>query len=240
MYSEILYSSVSQRTYNIQPRKVEAFKVLSVSFLQDWDLVESGVNDTVAFAQQGSDTILYAKIPNGTYNVVNFPDVLAGALNSASGSSNYSASYDPVTRKLTISSTGAPFKILQGARGSSSYVLTGMSRRAESGFGTSHTMKNPVNLSGSYPVILTSNIAAKGTQYLTDYNDSAQSIVCSITPDSFGDVITWSNDGGEYLPVGETITRVEFHLINSLTGQEVALNSPLSVRFAILDDADDL
>ncbi|KAI9097104.1 hypothetical protein DFS34DRAFT_594305 [Phlyctochytrium arcticum] len=113
-----------------------------------------------------------------------------------------------------------------------------MSRWNPTEMDVSHSMKNPMNLSGSYPVILTSNITTKGTQYLTDY-DSAQNIVCSIVPDAFGDIINWTNDGGEYLPVGDTISRVEFHLINSLTGTKVSLHSPLTVRFAIMDDVND-
>ncbi|KAI8903431.1 hypothetical protein DFJ77DRAFT_444268 [Powellomyces hirtus] len=231
MYGEFLYSSLKQRVYNIQPRRVEAFKILSVSFLQDWDLVERGINDRVAFAEQGNDTVLYATIPNGNYSIVNFGDAIASALTAASGVGNtYEVSYSPVSRRLTVSTNGSvPFKLLEGYRGTSSYVLTGMSSRYESGYGTSHTLKNPVNLSGSYPVLLTSNISVKGQVYLTDYTDAAQSIVASMTPDSFGDIVTWTNDGGEYLPVEETVTRVEFHLVNSLTGTEVSLNSPLSM-----------
>ncbi|KAI8904911.1 hypothetical protein DFJ77DRAFT_443826 [Powellomyces hirtus] len=218
MYGEYLYSSLRQRTYNIQPRRVEAFKILSVSFLQDWDLVEKGVNDKIAFAEQGSDTVLYATIPNGNYSIVNFGDAIATALTAASGAGNtYKVSYSPVSRRLTVSTSGVNFKILEAYRGTSSYVLTGMSSRYETGYGKSLTLKNPVNLSGSYPVLLTSNISVKGQTYLTDYTDAAQSVVASMTPDSFGDIVTWTNDGGEYLPVEETVTRVEFHLINSLT-----------------------
>ncbi|DAC81696.1 hypothetical protein PhCBS80983_g06214 [Powellomyces hirtus] len=241
MYGEFLYSSLKQRVYNIQPRRVEAFKILSVSFLQDWDLVENGVNNKIAFAEQGSDTVRYATIPTGNYSIVNFGDAIASALTAASGAGNtYEVTYSPVSRRLTVSTSGVDFKILEGYRGTTAYVLTGMSSRYETGYGKSLTLKNPVNLSGSYPVLLTSNISVKGQVYLTDYNDAAQSIVASMTPDSFGDIVTWTNDGGEYLPVEETVTRVEFHLVNSLTGQEVSLNSPLSVRFAILDDKNDV
>ncbi|TPX53458.1 hypothetical protein PhCBS80983_g06279 [Powellomyces hirtus] len=226
MYGEFLYSSLKQRVYNIQPRRVEAFKILSVSFLQDWDLVENGVNNKIAFAKQGSDTVLYATIPNANYSIVNFGDAIASALTAALGAGNtYEVSYSP---------------ILEGYCGTTAYVLTGMSSRYETGYGKSLTLRNPVNLSGSYPVLLTSNISVKGQVYLTDYTDAAQSIVASMTPDSFGDIVTWTNDGGEYLPVEETVSRIEFHLVNSLTGTEVSLNSSLSVRFAILDDKSDV
>ncbi|DAC81644.1 TPA_asm: penton [Powellomyces chytrid fungus MELD virus 2] len=241
MYCEILYSSLKQRTYNIQPKRVEAFKILSCSFLQDWDLVEKGVNDKVAFAEQGDDGILYATIPNSNYSIVNFGDSIAEAMNAVSRvGSTYTVSYDSVTRRLKISTNGVPFKILEGKRGTTSYVLTGMSSKYETGYGTVLTLKNAVNLSGSYPVLLCSNISVKGSMYLTDYTNQAQSVVASMTPDSFGDIVTWTNDGGEYLPVEETVTRVEFHLMNSMTGQEVSLNSPLTVRFAILDDKEDV
>ncbi|TPX52851.1 hypothetical protein PhCBS80983_g06440 [Powellomyces hirtus] len=218
MYGEYLYSSLRQRTYNIQPRRIEAFKILSVSFLQDWDLVEKGVNDKIAFAEQGSDTVRYATIPTGNYSIVNFGDAIASALTAASGAGNtYEVSYSPVSRRLTVSTSGVNFKILEGYRGTSSYVLTGMLSRYETGYGKSLTLKNPVNLSGSYPVLLTSNISVKGQTYLTDYTDPAQSVVASMTSDSFGDIVTWTNNGGEYLPVEETVTRMEVHLINSLT-----------------------
>ncbi|TPX56700.1 hypothetical protein SpCBS45565_g08367 [Spizellomyces sp. 'palustris'] len=218
---------------------MEMMKVLSVSFLQDWDLVNDS-NNTISFVEEGDLTILSAKIPNGNYSITNFPNAVTQALSSA-GTQGYAAMYDSISRKLTLSTSGTKnFKVLPASRGTTSYLLTGMSRWSETGYYKTTTLKNAVNLSGSYPMLVTSNIQVKGSHYLSDFNDSAQSVVAAVVPDSFGDVVTWTNDGGEWLPIDDTISKIEFYLIDSMTGLEVTLNSPLTVRFAFTDDIADI
>ncbi|KNC97205.1 uncharacterized protein SPPG_07591 [Spizellomyces punctatus DAOM BR117] len=218
---------------------MEMMKVLSVSFLQDWDLVSSA-NNTIAFAEEGDSTIYSGTIAPGNYSIANFPNAVADAMSTA-GTQGYTVTYDGVSRKISITATGPKkFKILPASRGTTAYILTGMSRWTETGYYQTVTLKNPVNLSGSYLVLLTSNIQVKGSRYLSDFDDSVQSVVATVVPDSFGDVITWTNDAGEWLPVDDTISKIEFYLIDLMTGLEVALNSPLTVRFAFSDDVADV
>ena len=239
MLSEITYCSMKNRSFNIPPRKVEYMKILSCSFIQDYDLVNDA-NNQVAFVEDGDPTIRYATIPVGNYSVANFPSALADAL-TASGTQVYTATYSPVTRKLTLATSGTKdWKVLEGNRGTTAYLLTGMSRWRETGYYNSFTLKNPVDLSGSHPILLTSNINIKGVRYLSDFNEGEQLVVSTIIPDSFGDVVTFANDNGEFLPVDDTVTKIEFHLIDSMTGNELSLNSPLTVRFIIADDVNDV
>ncbi|KAJ3163183.1 hypothetical protein HDU86_002352 [Geranomyces michiganensis] len=239
-YAEITYCSLKNRVYSIPSRRVEAVKVLSVSFLQDTDLVQAGFNDRIAFAEDGSTNILTATIPRGTYTIANFPDAVATSMSSA-GTQPYTVKYNDITRRLTISTTGTkPFKILEGQRGTTAFGLLGMSKRSETGPGTSFTLKNTCNLSGSYPLLLVSNLNVSGTRWLSDFNDSTDSnVLCSITPDSINDVVTWQNTNGEFLYCDETISALEFHLIDSQTMAEVSLNSPLTVVIALTDDIPD-
>lgn len=238
MFNEFTYCSLKNKSFSIPPTRIESFKILSVSFLQEWDLISNG-NDTLSFVETGGP-VLNARIPHGTYSVASIGEAIAVAM-EAVGSQGYDVQYDNVTRKLTISTDGTTdFKILPGNRGTTSYYLLGMDKVGETGYGRSFVLKNAVNLSGSYPVLLTSNIPVRGVRYLSDFNDSAQSVIATIIPDSFGDIVTWVNDGGEFVPVGETVSKIEFFLIDSLTGNEIALNTPLTVRFSFSDDVDDL
>lgn len=239
MYSEVSYSSLKNRTYAIPPRRIESCKVLTCSFLLDMDLLQTDVNDCIVFNEQGSADLLTAKIPQGTYTIVNFPDAVSRAL-SASGSQQYVCTYSDISRRLTISTSGTKdFKILQGSRGTTAYLLMGMSKHSESGYGKAFQMKNTANLSGSYPLLLTSNLNVSGTRWLSDFNESCDSnVLASITPDTLGDIVTWTNSG-EFLFCDETVSSLEFHLISSQTMQEVSLNSPLNVTIAFTDDVDD-
>ncbi|KAI9103787.1 hypothetical protein DFS34DRAFT_590203 [Phlyctochytrium arcticum] len=214
-------------------------KILTVSFIQDYDLIQE-TNNSIQFVEDGDVLPRTAIIPVGKYTIGNIGTAISSALSSA-GTQNYFTNYDAVTHKLTISTNGTTdFKILEGNRGTTSYTLIGMSRWSETGYGKTFTLKNSVNLSGSYPILLTSNISVKGGRFLSDFNDSEQMVVCSVQPDSFGDVVTFSNDSGEWLPVDDTISQIEFHLIDSQTGNEIALNSPLTVRFLLSDDISDV
>lgn len=233
MYNEITYTTLKARSYPIPTQRFVRMRILSVSFLQDWDLVNSS-NNRLAFSE-GGPTIV-AEVPVGTYSVSNFGPALAAAMSSV-GTQEYTTSYSGVTRKLTIKTSGSKdFRILPQSDGTTSSILTGQSRSTPTASGKSVELKHPINLSGSFPLILTSNIPCGGTRFLSDFNDSAQSVWTTLTPDSFGDIVTWSNDSGDWLEVDENVNRVEFTLIDSLTGSEVALNSPLTVRFAYDDD----
>lgn len=239
-YAEVTYCSQKSRVYSIPPRRVEAIKVLSVSFLQDTDLVTAGYNDAVAFHESGNDSVVTALIPQGTYTLVNFPNTIAQAM-SSSGSQPYTVTYSDITRRLTIATTGSKdFKILEGNRGTTAYPLMGMSRFSETGYGKSFTLKNSMNLSGSSPLLLVSNIPVQGTRYLSDFNDSQDtSVLCAITPDTINDIVTWTNEVGHFLACDETVSELQFHLIDSQTMAEVSLNSPLTVVVAMSDDIAD-
>ncbi|KAJ3010085.1 hypothetical protein HKX48_007587 [Thoreauomyces humboldtii] len=234
MYSEITYSSLGNKVHNIPPRRIRAIKVLS-----DTDLVTSGYNDAIAFAEDGNTNILTATIPQGTYTVADFSGAIAAAM-STSGSQAYTCTYSNVTRRLTIATTGSKnFKILEGKGGTTAYPLMGMSKNAETGPGRTFTTKDSMNLSQLYPLHLVSNIPVQGARYLSDFNDGQDTnVLCSITPDSISDVVSWVNDG-EFIGVDQSISSLEFHLIDSQTLKEVSLNSPLTVRIAISDDVAD-
>ncbi|KAI9104492.1 hypothetical protein DFS34DRAFT_603369 [Phlyctochytrium arcticum] len=238
MYQELIYCSSKRKSYPVSTRRVEQIKLLSVSFLQDWDLISSS-NNTILFAEATApDTVKAAKIPSGNYNVGNFPSAIATCLTQA-GSQAYTCTYDPISRRLTISAT-SDFKLLQGNHGTSAYMLLGMSRLYETGYGKTHTLKNVVNLSGSNPVFLCSNIRVEGSRFLTDFTDETQSILAVITPDAFGDVISWQNPSSDFLTVNDQLTNISFFLIDSVTSQELLLNGPLTVTFGLQDDLPDL
>jgi len=237
MYQELTYCSAKGRRYQIPPRKVEFLKVISVSFCQDTDLVSTGFNDSIAFHENdGSTNVLTASIPQGSYTIANFGGVVAQAMSSA-GTQPYQVSYSEITRRLTIATTGGKdFKILPKSRGTTASSLIGMDATHETGYGKSFQMANSVNLSNSYPLLLTSSINVSGTRYLSDFNDFSDStILCTICPDSINDICTWANPG-EWLSCDETISTIEFHLIDSQTYKEVSLSSPLTVTIGFQDE----
>ncbi|KAI9088000.1 hypothetical protein DFS34DRAFT_655118 [Phlyctochytrium arcticum] len=237
MYQELIYCSSKRKSFPVSTRRIEQLKLLSVSFLQDWDLV-SPSNQTILFAEAADPgTVITAKLPAGNYTVGNFPSAVATALTQA-GSQSYTCTYDSISRRLTITAP-SDFKILQGNRGTSAYTLMGMSRLYETGYGKSHVLKNVVNLSGSNPVFLCSNIRVEGTKFLTDFNDEAQMVLAAICPDSFGDVVSWVNPSSDFLSVNDQITSISFFLVDSVTGQELILNGPLTVTVATQDDLAD-
>ncbi|KAJ3176358.1 hypothetical protein HDU85_007250 [Gaertneriomyces sp. JEL0708] len=237
MLNQHIYCSLKARSFSVPPKRCEAFKVLSVSFTQDWDLINEE-NNTLLFKENGNDTPLAARIDAGNYTVADFPQELARAM-TAAGTQSYTVSYSNTTRKLTVTAA-SEFSVLPSTDGSTAYALVGSSQYNATDPATSITMQNPVNLSASYPLILTSNIPVKGIHFLNDFNEGADTALLAVVPDAFGDVVTWTNPDPSWFEVDDTISRVEFHLIDSMTGREVMLRSPLTVTYAFTDDSDDL
>ncbi|KAJ3008908.1 hypothetical protein HKX48_008274 [Thoreauomyces humboldtii] len=230
-YTEFTYLSSTGKSFNITTRRIEALKVLSVSFLQDWDLVSSA-NNAIAFGEQASDgsvQVLTASIPVGNYTAGTFPAAIGSAM-TAAGTQTYTAAYDQVSRQLTIATNGSKsFKILTPDRGTSAYLLIGQNLTQSTAWGFSIELSGRMNLSGSQPVLLTSNITSDCSRYPSNFNDGSQAVLCAIIPDSFGDVISWENDSGEYLEIDATYSSIQFALTVSLTGFDIPLSSPLTV-----------
>ncbi|KAI9105877.1 hypothetical protein DFS34DRAFT_33744 [Phlyctochytrium arcticum] len=236
MINEWTFCSLKGRSFPIGRRNVSYIKILSVSFIQDYDLINS-TNNTIVFKESGNDDPIVATVPPGNYTIANFGQSIASSMTIA-GSQSYSATYNQITRRITLTSVDKDFSILPGKEGTKMYSVSGMSNRTATPLGKSATFKNTVNLSGSYPILLTSNINVPSVRFLSDYNDIGSSVVATLVPDSFGDVINFTNDS-EWLTVDQTISKIEFHLVDSMTNEELALESPLTVRFLLADDIQD-
>ncbi|KAI9088827.1 hypothetical protein DFS34DRAFT_674834 [Phlyctochytrium arcticum] len=141
----VLHSDTA--TFTIQPpQTVYAFRVISVNFLQNWDSTNS-TNNKLLFAENGDSSARIATIPPGNYHSSNITSAIATAMTSV-GTQPYTCTYDDITRRLTISTSGSKnFKVLGAQKGTTSYLQLGISRGQETGMNTQHVMENPLNLS---------------------------------------------------------------------------------------------
>ncbi|KAJ3286253.1 hypothetical protein HK104_009131 [Borealophlyctis nickersoniae] len=211
---EYYFSTQNAATFVIQPQVYcAAWKILEVSFTQDWDLVHER-NNQIRFVEEGSSDIKTAVIPTGTYTIADFPQAIADAM-TAAGSGTYTVAYSHITKRLTVSSPGTQYKILGSSRGTSASLLR---------------------------VTSSSSMLAVPTERLHKYNSGAETginVLACIMPDRFGDVVTYQSNS-DFVRCGKMLSKVNFILVDSSTMQEVPSNAPVTVKVAILDDEGDL
>src|ERR1700710_816554 len=130
------------------------FRVVSVSFVQDWDLFNTG-NNTIAFMEAGDTTSRIATIPVGTYDSTSILAAVGAAM-TAVGTQRYGVTYSETSRRLTITGSNEAFQVLAGTSGTTCYPLLGVAKSSPSTSAQTITLQNPMNLSASAPVLLTS------------------------------------------------------------------------------------
>src|SRR6185312_4238579 len=165
-----------------QPLQCYAWRVVSISLLQNWDATSDG-NNQIAFVESPSNSVLTATLPSGTYDSTSILDAIGTAMTSK-GSQSYTATYDQVTRRLSITTSGGKdFKILGGARGSSSFLQLGIDKAAETGYGKTFILPNPLNLSASQPILVTSRTLLTGgaIMYPSGINSDVN-VIASLIP----------------------------------------------------------
>ncbi|KAJ3175209.1 hypothetical protein HDU85_001981 [Gaertneriomyces sp. JEL0708] len=245
MYHEIVLNTATlaseNSSFNIAPAvQCYAIKLISVSLLQTWDAVDAR-NNAIAFSLNGESAVRTAKITPGNYNAINITDALASAMTAVSGGVAFTVTYDDITRRLTISAPTA-FKVLPGNRGTTAFNILGISKTADSGFATSHTFTNQVNLSASAPVLLTSRSVQlnRGIVYPNGSEGSEQNILACIPLDNHGDVIVYNNPSDKFFQVQMTLSSIDLQLVDSLSMQKIKTSTPMVVTFGVYDDPADL
>ncbi|KAI9093139.1 hypothetical protein DFS34DRAFT_652723 [Phlyctochytrium arcticum] len=230
-------------TFSIQPPQViYAFRVISVNFIQNWDSSNT-TNNKIMFAEAGDSSPRTATIPTGTYHSSSITGAVAAAL-TAVGTQTYTCAYNEVTRRLIIATTGAKqFKILGGSRGSTSFLQLGIMKGSETGFGTSFTMANPLNLSASQPILLSSRTlqTGNGITYVSGINSDMNVLAC-ISPDNYNDVVSWTNPSDKMFSTsGEiSLNTIDIQLVDSATLQQLRTSAPIVVIIGVFDDPSDI
>ncbi|KAJ3176657.1 hypothetical protein HDU85_006862 [Gaertneriomyces sp. JEL0708] len=203
----------------------------------------NSTNNTILFAEMGDATPRKATIATGHYNAFNIGQAVAAAMSNA-GTQAYTCTYDEKTRRLRIETTGSKeFKLIEGKRGSTAYLQLGMSKDAESGYALpGFTLPAPLNLSASQPILLTSRTlqASNGITYVAGINSDMNVLAC-ITPDSFNDVVSWTNPSDNMFQTGEiSMSSIDIQLFDSQTMREIRTTAPIVVVLGVYDDPADL
>lgn len=238
VYQELYFSTLYNNSFDISPSiYCAAFKILECSFLQSWDLVNKS-NDTIVFREDPGPTFT-CRVPNGTYNVVDFCDVLSASMNASECQNTYEVEYSPSTRKLTILTTNpspAAFRIL-GSTTASHLIGLLPGRDSEKSLGGELELPKLVNLSASAPLLLCSQyLQSEFTHYIGGRESNINVLAC-ITPDSFGDIITYQSNS-EFLRYGQNLSKMNFSLVDSTTMEEV--DTQMTVKIGLYDDDADL
>lgn len=243
MYRQVILNTstlgdMNNGSFAINPAfPIYAYRVESVSFVQNWDATNSS-NNTLLFAETGDATPRKANIAVGTYDATSILSALGNAL-TAAGSQSYTVTYDQITRRLSISAPTKTFKILPGNRGSTAFLSLGVNKSEETGYFSSITLPNPLNVSASQPILLTSRTfdANNGVIYPAGINSEMNILAC-ISPDTFGDVVVWTNpsDKFHHLQNGTTLNTIDFQLVDSTTLHQLKTSSPSVVVLGVLDD----
>ncbi|KAI8995749.1 hypothetical protein BC832DRAFT_596011 [Gaertneriomyces semiglobifer] len=190
----------------------------------------------------GDSTPRKASIVTGHYNAFNIGAAVASALTNG-GTQTYTCTYDERSRRLTISATGGKdFKLIEGARGSTAFLQLEMSKGSESGYGQWFTLPSPLNLSASQPILLTSRTLqmSNGITYVSGINSDMNVAAC-ITPDSFNDVVSWTNPSDKMFNTGEiSMSLIDIQLFNSQTMRQIRTTAPIVVVLGEYDEPADL
>lgn len=245
MYRELILNSaaladISSPQFRIPPVIMYGFRIVSCSFLQSWDGI-SDMNSTIMWAEQGDGSLRRAELPRGTYTSASITDVVAEAL-TASGTQQYTASYDPITRRLTVSTTDSlPFKLASGSRGSTSYLQLGLSQTADLGLGMQLTLPNCLNLAAAQPLLLCSRTLQNDCILYPSGAGSGTNALACIQPDVGGDLVYFENPSTEFFRMPETsISEIDLSLVDSASMRTINLTSPLVVVIGFYDDPQDL
>ncbi|KAI9101673.1 hypothetical protein DFS34DRAFT_675204 [Phlyctochytrium arcticum] len=159
------------------------------------------------------------------------------------GSQAYSCIYNDVTRRLSISTSGSrDFKILGAQRGSTASLQLGILKGQETGMSKDHIMENPLNLSASQPILLTSRTlqAGSGIVYVAGL-ESQMNVLACITPDAMNDVVQWVNPSDNMFSCGEvSLSSIDIQLVDSQSLQQIKFSAPIVAVIGFYDDVTDL
>jgi len=142
-------------------------------------------NNTLLFREDGNDAKTYtATITAGNYNTTDFCTALATAMGTA-GTNVYSATYSPITGKITITCVlPDTFKIVGGT------LLNDLGFIAQTSFAAGSTGVYPINLAGTTYVDLCMNLYCKNQKTGRNYGR----VFARIPVDKpYGSLITWVN-----------------------------------------------
>ncbi|KAI9099356.1 hypothetical protein DFS34DRAFT_67331 [Phlyctochytrium arcticum] len=154
----------------------------------------------------------------------------------------YSATYDQVTRRISLSTTGPKdFKVLGKQGGGTAYYQLGNIDNTVSA--KNATFANPVNLSASQPVLLTSRtFSLNGSILYPAGIESNQNILACIQPDDFSDIVTWTNPSNKFviLPNAITPSSIDYSIVDSTSFHTIKMTQPSVLTIGILDDYNDI
>jgi hypothetical protein len=214
------------------------FRVVAVCFTQEWDQFSSS-NSSIAFQENGDTSVRTATIANGTYDSTSILTAVANALNLA-GTQQYSVTYSDTSRRLTITASNKSFQFLAG---STAFLQLGLEKNANTTIGQTVTLPNPMNLSASNPILLTSRtLDNNGSVIYSAGINSDLNVLCCITLDNFQDVISWTNPDSRIFTLnGDTsLSILDFQLVDSSSLQSVSISSPVVITLGIFDDPADM
>jgi hypothetical protein len=114
----------------------------------------------------------------------------------------------------------------------------GIDKSQETGYATSVTLANPLNLSASQPILITSRTLQtnKAIIYPAGIN-SDMNVLCAISPDNFNDVITWTNPSENMFRMEDSsLNNIDFQIVDSASLQVIKPNAPVVIVIGIYDD----
>ncbi|KAI9096671.1 hypothetical protein DFS34DRAFT_594570 [Phlyctochytrium arcticum] len=103
-------------------------------------------------------------------------------------------------------------------------------------------MENPLNLSASQPILLTSRTlqAGSGIVYVAGL-ESQMNVLACITPDAMNDVVQWVNPSDNMFSCGEvSLSSIDIQLVDSQSLQQIKFSAPIVAVIGFYDDVTDL
>lgn len=212
---ERLNGTISNFTYNIELQKGHSYDLCALTRFtmpKTYYTISSG-NNTLTVQENGISSFGIT-IPDGYYNVYNFPPLLESLLNNNSVQGlGYTVVYSEITKKLTITQYG---QIALGSITFNSYLSNIM------GF------ESPTN-AVAFPVVSVRPVNFQKTQYIAIVSDLASN---NGAIDQEGNILV--RIPVENTPDGEMI----IYDIKNISDQSRVLNSQISgaYQFSLLDD----
>ncbi|KAI9103463.1 hypothetical protein DFS34DRAFT_672187 [Phlyctochytrium arcticum] len=245
MYRQIVLNtailSSLQNSFQISPLAIHAFRIEAFSFIQSWDSISHELSNNKLVIQEENDAPITITLPNGVYDVSTICTALSQILTS-NATQPYIAEYDQVTRRISLNTSGPKdFKVLGKAGGSTSYYQLGNMDNSVSGKNV--TFDNPVNLSASQPVLLTSRtFSSNGSILYPAGIESNQNILACIQPDEYGDTVTWVNPSDKFviLPSAITPSSIDYSIVDSTSFHTIKMTQTSILTIGVLDDYNDI
>lgn len=175
----------------------------------------NSANNIISFTETGTGTWL-AVIPAGNYTNTSIITALVTAMNISGALGPFSASIDPTSNALTISTAGPTFRINTisiAANADSIGKILGFGSTPTT-FATSHTSPGVINLAGPNELYITSSII----------NGPLEEIISLSVPDVTNIIAR--------IPICQKINTIQ-NYIQSNTGKEIYIQDPDS--FTVLD-----